>query len=276
LCERARCHESHHAYRELEGRLSELADLVAVPSNNVPLTLKLLLGQRFELERFLVELGDDKYLRSRAADLFSEGEGTGVTWSRLIQEGHFSGPPPLLADVPKGDNTAEERSDAVEQTRQMLARLIAAKETEDLPLRGRRELKQKALLLVLPVIFAATVALGVAIGNVKEGKGDILLAACAGATGAALGRLFKLRDDVNLGVQIREFVQFFVGQVVVGAVAGLLVYLVVTAGFIRPGGGTSGLAAFAFVAGFSEAVFLGLVGRIGQTLTGVGNQRTRS
>jgi hypothetical protein len=238
-------------------RLDRLRDLVALPSG-VPLTLKALLGQRFELDQTLVEIGDEAYLRSRAADLYDEGEGTAITWRGLFTE-----PPPLLVDG------GESQSDPVERTRKMLARLLAVKEATDLPIRARRELKQQALVRVIPVILVATVLFGVAIGIVEGTEdGAFLLAAAAGATGAALGGLIKLRDEVRFGAQIREFVPFFVGQVIVGAAAGLLAFVTVQSGIVDLGEGSSGTAALGFVLGFSEAAFLGLVGRIGETVAG--------
>jgi hypothetical protein len=178
-------------------------------------------------------------------------------------------------DEGMAQTSESERSglDDVERTRRLLAWLVAAKEAEDLPLRARRELKQHALLAVLPIIVIATVLFGVAIGMVNEGENEFLLAAAAGAAGAALGGLLRLRDEVNFGAQIREFVPFFLGEVVVGAAAGLLVFVVVQSGIVQVGGGTNGLAAFAFAVGFSEAAFLGLVARIGETLRDTGQKK---
>jgi hypothetical protein len=186
-------------------RAERLDELVTLPSD-CPLTLKTLLGRRFDLERCLIEVGDEEYLRSRAADFYSEGPGTIVTWEGLIEAGVLAGPPPLLADVmpeaPRSVCSKREPSglDAVEQTRRMLAVLVAAKEAEDLPLRARRELKQQSLRLVVPVIALAAVLLGVAIAIVEDEGSEVLLAAAAGAAGAALGGLLRLRDEINLGL----------------------------------------------------------------------------
>jgi hypothetical protein len=241
----------------LKPRLGELKHLVTLPGGEEapPLTLKLLLAQRFQLERLLIEVGDDEYLRSRAADLHSEDEGTLVTWNDL-----FPGQlPPLLEEPPSPPDPAE-------RTRHMLQRLIAAKEERDLPLRARRELKQRVLMFVVPVIAATTVIFGFAIGRIDPSKGNAyLLAAAAGAAGAAVGGLIGLRDEVNRGAQMRTFSAFFFGQIVVGVAAGLLAYLVVNAELVRVGTNDAGLAALAFVAGFSEAAFLGLVGLVGKS-----------
>lgn len=255
------------------------------------LTLKVLLAHRFELEQALVELGDKQYLRRRAADLYDEAEGTAVTWKDLYAE-----PPPLLrhqvavhvrltdssgleatAEQPdnrrEGEASAED--DEVEQTRLMLARLLAAKETQDLTLRARRELKQSALVFVVPTLVVITALFAFAIGTANSGTGETLLAATAGADGAALGALLRLRDEVRFGARIREFISFFTGQIVVGVAAGLFALLAVRSEVLRVGGGTAGLGAFAFAVGFSEAAFIGLVARIGERPAGAAEKKRR-
>lgn len=217
----------------------------------VPLTIESLLGRRFDLERLLVEKGDPVYVRERAAELFEEEEGTVRTWKQL-----FPGEP-LPEPTPTG-------SDVV-PTRRRLGRVLAAKEALDLPLRARRQLKSRALLLlVLPLLVVAAALFGLAIAKVVGGgDGALLLAAAAGATGACLGGLFRLRDTVRRGAQVREFGPFFVGQIVVGAVAGLLAFVVDDAEAVEIGGGDAGLAAFSFALGYSEAVLIGLIAKLG-------------
>jgi hypothetical protein len=264
VCERRHRDEDSHVGTELEN----LRFLVTLP-RDIPLTLKVLLGRRFELERKLVEIGDEEYLRSRAADLYDEGEGTAWTWRRLFDE-----PPPLLVDAigradlaPNGSGGRE--ANPVKRTQRMLARLLAVKEAQDLPLRARRELKQQALLVVLPALTLVTILFAAAIAIVDGFRdGAFLLGAAAGAAGAALGGLINLRDEVNLGAQIREFVPFFVGELAVGATAGLLAFVTVRSGIVRVGEGETGIAALGFAVGFSEAALLGLVGRIAETVSG--------
>ena len=64
------------------GRVEELRARITLPTE-VPLTLELLLGRRFELERLLIELGDRTYLAGRLADLYDEQPGTFSTWRSL-------------------------------------------------------------------------------------------------------------------------------------------------------------------------------------------------
>jgi hypothetical protein len=268
----------------LLARLDDLQHLITLPSD-IPLTLEAVLGRRFELEQTLLELGDDDYVRSRAADLYDEGRGTLVTWRDLFGEVR----PPLLADViPRSRTTGSGGSqresgaegaegggawssatvpdtddDPTSRTRRMLARLLAVKQSTYLPLRARRELKQRVLFtVVVPWTLLLTALFAVAIGTVDDEEDAFLLAAVAGAAGAALGGLIKLRDEISRGAEMREFAPFFLGQIIVGAAAGLLAFVTARAGIIELGAGTSGLAAFGFVVGFSEAAFLGIVGRI--------------
>jgi hypothetical protein len=262
-------------------RLGDLRDLISLPKS-LPLTLEALLGQRFELEQTLVELGDEEYVRSRAADLYDEESGTLITWQKLFGDV----PPPLLEDaVPRsrsagsagtrvgtGTEGGEEQDPArgpgtdterTLMTRRMVARLLAVKESTYLPVRARRELKQRILLtVVVPSTLLCTALFAVAIGTVEDEDDAFLLTAAGGAVGAALGGLIKLRDEISRGAEIREFAPFFLGQIIVGAAAGLLAFVTARAGIIELGGGTNGLAAFGFVAGFSEAAFVGIVGRI--------------
>ncbi|HWD47522.1 MAG TPA: hypothetical protein VHM23_28075, partial [Actinomycetota bacterium] len=65
------------------------------------------------------------------------------------------------------------------------------------------------------------------------------------------------------GTQARQLWLLFVGQVLVGAAAGVLTVLIDDGGLISVAGGAAGVAAVAFAVGFSEAAFVGLLGRLG-------------
>jgi hypothetical protein len=226
-----------------------LAARIALPHDR-PLTLEALLAHRFAVEQRLVRHGDEEYLRWRAAALYDEDEGTYVRWRDM-----YADPPPLLADNPG--------EDARKATQTMLARLLAAKEAQDLPLRARRELKARVVWLILPLILAATCLFAAALAIVENDVETVLLAAAAGLAGAALGGLLQLRDEITRGAQVREFTPFYAGQLLVGASAGLLVYAADSSGIVEIAGGSAGVAALAFAVGFSEAAFLRLLARVG-------------
>ena len=235
-----------------------LAAKIALPRGR-PLTLESLLAHRFAVEQLLLRGGDEDYLRWRAAALYDEEEGTYVRWRDMFDE-----PPPLLAETPPNDgNATTAPADTTARTQQMLMRLLAAKEAQDLPLRARRELKARVVWLILPLILAATCLFAAALAVAENEVESVLLAGAAGLAGAALGGLLRLRDEITRGAQVREFTPFYAGQLLVGASAGLLVYAADSSGIVEIAGGSAGVATFGFAVGFSEAAFLRLLARIG-------------
>jgi len=240
----------------LVSRVAELTHRIRLPSDK-PLTLSLLLTHRFALERVLAELGDETYLRTRAADLFAEPPGSNATWGTL-----FKSRPPLVPPlVVDGQQTPE---GALDTTRAMVASLLAAKEAVDLPLRARRELKDRILQrYVLPFVFASAIVFFLAILLTRMLPLQTLaVSVTAAVTGAVLGRLLRLRDEVTRGSQVREFMSLFFAQVAVGLITGLFVSVAADQLRLLDMSTRNGLATISFVAGFSEAAFLGLVSKI--------------
>jgi hypothetical protein len=272
LCERRRCPPADESAPRAVvplWRADELQRRITLPEE-VPITLQILLDRRFRLEMLLVELGDAEYLRSRAAELYEERESTYATWKTLFG----SDPPPELDPEKQlhpdeqnkaGSPDSLEKLRAIEKTRLMLLRLLAAKEAQDLPNRARRDLKRRTLHQVLPWIVGAVLAFGVTVWF-SQGS-SIFLPLTAAVTGAALGMLLRLRDELNLGAQIRQFGVLFPVQIVVGATAGLLT-AVASRTPILGAPDIYAVGAFSFVLGFSEAAFLGLVSKLGDSSGG--------
>jgi hypothetical protein len=239
-------------------RLEELRQRIALPTD-LPLTLDLLLGRRFELERLLIELGDRTYLAGRLADLYDEQPGTVATWrSRYGDE--------LPALLPGGvtrhpETAAPAGAEEVEATRERLARLLHAKESQAHLVKARWALKQRVTAPTILVLLLAVAAFAAAVARMAGDDQPLWSAAAAGAAGAALGGLIRLRDEVILGTQVRQLWLFFVGQVLVGVAAGVLTFLVDDGGLVAVAGGSAGVAAVAFAVGFSEAAFVGLLTR---------------
>jgi hypothetical protein len=248
------------ARRNMTLRIKELEERIRLPSDR-PLTLKVLLGFRFTLEQLLIDIGDDVYVGSRAAALYAEDEGSVVTWKELFE----SRKPPLMVAYLSDEHRQHEghtQPDPLELTRIMVAQLLAAKEADDMPIRARRELKQAAFLWVAPLfaIAATFLAYAIALDSIP-----VLLPAVSGLTGAALGMLFKLRNELTRGSQIREYLPFAVAQLVVGITAGLFVSMVEGSGVVNLVDNAGGVGVISFVVGYSEAAFLGLVGNIAKT-----------
>jgi hypothetical protein len=246
--------------RAVVGRREELRDRITLPTE-VPLTLELLLARRFELERLLIELGDRTYLAGRLADLYDEQPGTVSTWRSLYGD-------ELPALLPGGVTRQAQASqppgaDEVEATRSRLARLMHAKESQTHLAKARWALKRRVATPTILVLLVAVAAFAGAAAGLAGDDRALWSAAAAGAAGAALGGLIRLRDEVTLGGQVRQFLLFFVGQVLVGVAAGVVTFLVDDGGLVAVAGGSAGVAALAFAVGFSEAAFVGLLGRLG-------------
>jgi hypothetical protein len=235
--------------------LAELTEAVTMPRRS-PWTIEVLIARRFRLEALLLDLGDEKYLRERAAAFYMEPAGAGVRWRTMYPRRV----PPLLRGVQGAES--EPDAAAVRLTRRMLQQLVAAKHFADVRIRNRNELTLRALRIVAPVVLVASAAFALAIAMVEGDDRVLQMAAAAGALGAALGTLIRVRDDLVPGSQIREFIPFFISQVTVGATSGMLAFLVDQSGIVAIGGDASGLAAVAFALGFTEAAFLRLISRV--------------
>ena len=247
------------------GRVEELRERITLPTE-VPLTLELLLGRRFELERLLIELGDRAYLAGRLADLYDEQPGTVSTWRSLYGD---ELPPLLPGGVTRHPEAVRPPGpDEVEATRERLARLMHVKESQAQAVKARWALKSRVTGPVILVLLLAVAAFAAAVTGMVADDRALWSAVAAGAAGAALGGLLRLRDEVTLGTQARQFWLFFVGQVLVGAAAGVLTFLIDDGGLVAVAGGEAGVAAVAFAVGFSEAAFVGLLTRLGGTVAG--------
>jgi hypothetical protein len=249
----------------VKGRLEELRERITLPTD-LPLTLELLLGRRFELERLLIELGDRTYLAGRLADVFDEQPGTVGTWRSLYGD---ELPRLLPGGVTRHPETAQPAgADEVVATRERLARLMRVKESQAHLVKARWALKRRVVGPTILVLLLAVAAFAAAVAGMVDDDQALWSAAAAGGAGAALGGLIRLRDEVTLGSRARQFWLFFLGQVVVGAAAGLLTFLVDDGGLVAVAGGGAGVAAVSFAVGFSEAAFVGLLTRLGGSPAG--------
>jgi hypothetical protein len=246
-------------------RLPELRERISLPTE-VPLTLELLLARRFELERLLIELGDRTYLAGRLADLYDEVPGTVSTWRSLYGD---ELPALLPGGVTRHPETVPPAGpDEVEATRERLARLMHAKESQAQAVKARWALKRRVTAPTIGVLLLAVAAFAAAVAGLAADDQALWSAAAAGGAGAAIGGLIRLRDEVTRGTQARQFWLLFVGQVLVGVAAGVLTFLVDDGGLVAVAGGAAGVAAAAFAVGFSEAAFVGLLTRLGGTVAG--------
>jgi hypothetical protein len=240
-----------------EATTNRLAKLVGEARQ--ALSLEALLDTRRSVEDLLLEHADLPLLREWTAGEYAEEEATLPTWRRLYGVEQ----PDLL------NEHLDPSSDAVEATRMRLQRLVAARFWLYRPLRARRSLRTRYLWRLVPVLFVLGLLLAVAMTlALPQGARPVWLAAAAGAAGASLSGLLSFRDEVRLGAQVRAFVPFYLAQVVVGGVFGLLFLLVLTAGWLDLQSNSAQIGAVAFAAGFSEPFAVGVLARMTERSSG--------
>jgi hypothetical protein len=213
------------------------------------------------LKRLNLRLGDEAFVASRLE--FELGRAR-VHWHGW--NAHFD-PAELreLLDAYRSRRpTAAEHAQAVDR----LTFLYLMREEAGRDRRARAALKYQYLMRLAPVLLALLIGLGVAVNYATNGTflETILLTACAGALGSTLSGVFKVRDQLVRLDELRGFWPAMRVQPMVGATAGLIVFLILDSGAIELGAGTSGTwsgrGLIAFAAGFSEPFFLGIVQRV--------------
>lgn len=134
--------------------------------------------------------------------------------------------------------------------------------------RAKAAQKCRYLNVLGPTLLALQAGLVFAIDAVADEPAiwkQIVVAGTAGALGATLAGTMKIRDGLRELDDLRSFWPAMRVQPLVGATAGLIVLLVIETGTLDVGGESgswAGRALVAFVAGFSEPFFLGLVQRV--------------
>jgi hypothetical protein len=212
-------------------------------------------------DQLLIQHGDDRYLRTLlVAEHTRDPQGTTVTtWSRVFGKNEVAGGwDRLLMGLPMEE---KDRKAAANQ----LAELYRARSILYQLERARMHMKIRHLWFLAPVLSLLVGGLSLAAAAVDAGWGTIWLVAFAGALGASVAGTLKLRDHITNINELRAFWPATVVQPLLGATAGLLVLLVLASGLVKVDWGGQAWAvagAIAFVAGFSEPVFLGIIGRV--------------
>ena len=215
------------------------------------------------LKRLNLRLGDDAYIGSR---LEYEQSRAGASGQWHGWNAHFD-PAELTALV---DVFRARRPSALEHARAVdrLTFLYLMREEAGRDRRARAALKCLYLTKLAPALLALVVGLGVAVNYSTKGSflETILLTACAGGVGSMLSGFFRVRDQLVRLDELRGFWPAMRVQPIVGACAGLIVFLLLDSKAIQLGSlGSatwSGRGLLAFAAGFSEPFFLGIVQRV--------------
>jgi len=218
-----------------------------------------------DLDEMLIEYGDDTHLFTLVKEeCLRSGSETApaITWVDAFP------------DEPLTDLQAffDGRTVSPEQNRAMRRHLLALHKAQwDVynQKRARAELKSKFLAQLTAVMTLILLGFAAAIGFSGSGNiwVNVALAASAGAVGASLSAAFKMRDTVRSSLQARSVGPIALMQPIVGAIAGLVMLLVLESGLVQIKASVEWAAwgAMAFLAGFSEPFFLNVVGRIAKT-----------
>jgi hypothetical protein len=228
------------------------------------------------LKRLNLRLGDEFYVaaqleyeRQRAAQA-----GKWHSWNTQFQRRELD---QLAKAYASGAATIDQHKVAVER----LTSLYLSREESGRDRGARAGLKAKLLNdLVLP-FFGLLIALGVAVNYAAEGSflPTMIMAACAGALGSMLSGVFKVRDQLVRLDELRGFIPAMRVQPFIGASAGLILWLVLDSKVIEVSSGSSatwsGIGLLAFVAGFSEPFFLGIVQRVAHVPDQAGDAKAK-
>jgi hypothetical protein len=214
------------------------------------------------LKRLNLRLANVAFVSSRLE--YERGRAAGVQWHAW--NAHFPAVEldELLDAYRSRRPTAAEHARAVDR----LTFLYLRREEAGRDRRARAALKYQYLMRIAPVLLAMLIGLGVAVNYATDGSfiKTILLTACAGGLGSTLSGLFKVRDQLVRLDELRGFWPAMRVQPIVGACAGLIVFLILDSQAIQLGSASSsswsGRGLLAFAAGFSEPFFVGIVQRV--------------
>jgi hypothetical protein len=247
-------------------RISDILDCVS-PTMSLDVALEAIDA----LEAALVDYGDETYVHSRLRSEHQRSPSgrpgrrstTALSWADVLDENEVR---ELLEPRrwTEGD---------LAHARRLLAALARAQTADYRLQRARSRMRALYLLGLGPVLFVLVGGLAYAIQLVVPAEKEVIVVvALAGAVGSTLSGVYKLRDGVRRISQLRAFLPSMVAQPLVGAAAGLVLFLVLEAGFRGEGGGVEWpmQALLAFVAGFSEPFFLGVV----RSVADLGEPRT--
>lgn len=271
------------ALGKIQSHVAEAAALLDLPEESAPLRTpqakerlrELLAGEVDDLtidsawelantlKRELLLLGDSRYVWSKL-EYEAQRDAQRGRWHRWSD--HFN--PAVLSDLlarrPMNGADRDTQADAVWHLRHLYAERAEA----GLERRARAKLKCRYLSVLVAVLSVCFLALAVVLEEIS-GPGvwkAVALTASAGALGATLSGVFRVRDKLIELDDLRSFSPAMRAQPLVGAVAGLVLLLVLESGAVALGtGSASGPAAqalLAFAAGFSEPFFLGVVQRV--------------
>jgi hypothetical protein len=233
-----------------------------------------------ELEELLPHIADEAYLRTVLAYELTRADET-VRLTTLLPETELcelrrlSGSGPRLRGPGRPDGGGGDEDDDDDDGRRRMAEGLSLLAKERAGLQRHERLMSKlrpkylvffsALIAVLLLMISLAIGLGV---NADLTSADpwaqLLLVLSSGALGSILAAALRLKDQLDL-VSFRAAGRLIYLQPLIGATFGLTSWLILTAGVVTIGDGStswSTQAAVAFASGFSEPFALGILGRL--------------
>lgn len=168
-------------------------------------------------------------------------------------------------------NGAAISASELEAARSKLVDLYRARREDELVQRCRSAHRGRALATLSVVLAALLTAFLPVVWLANEHRPSIwvgLAVVLGGALGAAVAGTIRARDRLTLQSDLRRFRQEIVAQLLIGAVAAVVVYAILRALPITVSGEELDLdtlaekLSFAFVAGFAEPFFIGTIERV--------------
>jgi hypothetical protein len=231
-----------------------------------------------QLDLTLIKNGDERILNMELQYEYHRAPGTDLNWSDLFGDERIE-PPAGINQSSRTDGTAAVLGTKVGEGAIQEEKIHADSKFESLarsrlePLhwgrnyrryRTRQRIRSRLLWWTTGALLPLVLMLIILIANRPNDRTTPWLAATAGAIGATISGAYQLRDAMVRGNEFRAFRPAVLLQPLLGAAAALFVLLILESGVITLAGpkGWAQAGTVAFVAGFSEPFFLGLIRKV--------------
>ncbi len=277
------------AYARLSARLIELEELLPLSSHeaassvaavlaritksmnrdlvwDVAEQLKVLLLALSPVERLSSLLESELAVEARSVQSASASSVRGQRKGGIHWSIHFAASE--LRELAEALRSPNPDASKLRTVRARLAQLYEARVDHWRHERAFIQLRTNYLHAVSGILAVTLVLFGVFISSAGGPVLELCLACSGGVLGAVFSGLFKVRDEMASIRQLRSFSPILIAQPLVGATSAAVVFVAFQTGVVRVGEiGPEDLvwhhhAILGFVAGFSEAFLLGIVGRL--------------
>jgi hypothetical protein len=281
--------ERMKAYARLSARLLELEELLPLSAGDVPSPLPSLLGRITKsmnrdlvwdvaeqlkialltlspVERLSSLLEAELALERRSAESPGASNARGQRKDGIPWSAHFE--VSELRELTEALTSSNPHEAKIRVARFRLAQLYEARVDHWRHERAFIQLRTNYLHAISFLLCGTLLVFGALTWRAGGPLLKLCLVCSAGALGAIFTGLFKVRDEMVSIRQLRSFSPILIAQPLVGAASAAVVFIVFQTGIVRLGGIAPEALAWhhhatlGFLAGFSEAFLLGIVGRL--------------